>query len=92
LVVRALPFNTHTESLELEDLVRGLGFSSRLSRSANLDLPRDAKLTDVPSHSWVLATLLKHAGVEFLHIGCNGVPLRMSPFSSGGRGRMARGS
>ena len=70
-VVHGLPFTLHTESLELEELVRGLGFSSRLARSAGLELPRDAKMTDVPSHSWVLPTLLKHAGVEFLHLGCN---------------------
>ena len=69
--VHALPFTTHTESLDLEDLVRGLGFSSRLARMAAIELPRDAKMTDVPSHSWVLPTLLKHAGVEFLHLGSN---------------------
>ncbi|MBN2507166.1 MAG: hypothetical protein JXQ71_10765 [Verrucomicrobia bacterium] len=50
-VVHALPFTTHTELLELEDLVRGLGFASRVSRAAGLDLPRDAKMTDVPCHS-----------------------------------------
>ena len=72
-VVHALPFTTHTESLELEDLVRGMGFSSRLSREAGLELPRDAKMTDVASHSWVIPTLLKHAGVDFLHLGCNSV-------------------
>lgn len=70
-VVHALPFTTHTETLELEDLVRGLTFASRLSREASLPLPRDAKMTDVPCHSWVLPTLLKHAGVDFLHLGCN---------------------
>ena len=70
-VTHALPFTLHTESLELEDLVRGLGFSSRLARSIDAGLPRDAKMTDVPSHSWVLPTLLKHAGVEFLHLGSN---------------------
>jgi alpha-mannosidase len=70
-VSHALPFTTHTELLELEDLVRGLGFSSRLSRDAGLSLPRDAKMTDVPSHSWIMPTLLKHAGVDFLHLGCN---------------------
>ena len=70
-VTHALPFSLHTEALELEDLVRGLGFSSRLARSIDADLPRDAKMTDVPSHSWVLPTLLKHAGVEFLHLGSN---------------------
>ncbi len=70
-VNHALPFTTHTESLELEDLVRGLGFSSRLARAVNIELPRDAKMTDVPCHSWILPTLLKHAGVSFLHLGSN---------------------
>lgn len=70
-VAHGLPFTLHTELLEPEDLVRGLGFSSRLSRDAGLALPRDAKMTDVPCHSWILPTLLKHAGVDFLHLGCN---------------------
>ncbi len=70
-VVHALPFTTHTESLELEDLVRGMGYSSRIARSLGLDLPRDAKMTDVASHSWIIPTLLKNAGVDFLHLGCN---------------------
>ena len=67
----ALAFTTHTDSLEPEDLVRGLGFSSSLARQAGLELPRDAKMTDVACHSWVLPTLLKAAGVDFLHLGCN---------------------
>lgn len=71
VVVHALPFTTHTETLDLEDLVRGLGFSSRLCRQAGLPLARDAKMTDVPCHSWILPTLLKHAGVDLLHLGCN---------------------
>ena len=70
-VVHALPSTTHTELLELEDLVRGMVFSSRLSRAVGMPLPRDAKMTDVPGHTWVLPTILKHAGVDFLHIGCN---------------------
>jgi len=70
-VVHALPFTTHTELLEAEDLVRGLGFAARLSRGWGLPLPRDAKMTDVPCHSWIMPTLLRHAGVEFLHLGCN---------------------
>ena len=28
-------------------------------------------MTDVPSHSWILPTLLKNAGIDFLHIGVN---------------------
>jgi alpha-mannosidase len=70
-VVHALPFSTHTELLELEDLVVGLSFSTEISQSNQQPLPRDAKMTDVPSHSWVMPTLLKHAGVDFLHLGCN---------------------
>ncbi|MHB1035621.1 MAG: glycoside hydrolase family 38 N-terminal domain-containing protein [Pirellulales bacterium] len=71
-VVHALPFTLHTELLETEDLVRGLGYASRLSRAAGLPLPRDAKMTDVPCHAWIWPTLLRHAGVDFLHLGCNG--------------------
>ncbi|MFV2074326.1 MAG: glycoside hydrolase family 38 C-terminal domain-containing protein, partial [Thermoanaerobaculales bacterium] len=71
LVWHALPVSTHTESLDLEDLVRGLRFSSELSRKFGMPLARDAKMTDVPSHTWILPTVLKHAGVEFLHLGCN---------------------
>ncbi len=70
-VVHGLLFTLHTELLEPEDLVRGLGFASRLSRDAGLAPPRDAKMTDVPCHSWILPTLLKHAGIDFLHLGCN---------------------
>ena len=70
-VLHALPFSTHTELLEAEELVRGLGYSSSVARSLGLDLPRDAKMTDVPEHTWMLATLLHHAGVTFMHIGCN---------------------
>jgi alpha-mannosidase len=71
LAVHALPFSLQTETLELEDLVRGLKFSADLARENGLPLPRAAKMTDVPEHTQVLPTLLKHAGVDFLHIGCN---------------------
>ncbi len=72
VVWHALPFTMHTESLDMEDLVRGLGYASNLSRQLGQPLPTDAKMTDVPSHTWTLPTLLTHAGVKFLHIGCNG--------------------
>jgi hypothetical protein len=71
LVVHGLPFTMHTESLDYEDLVRGLGYSSAISRTYGLPLPISAKMTDVPSHSWILPTLLNHAGIKFLHLGCN---------------------
>ena len=71
IAVHAYPFTTHTESLDYEDLVRGLGFSSKVARAYGLPLPISAKLTDVPSHSWILPTLLNNAGVKFLQMGCN---------------------
>ena len=71
LVWHGLPGTTHTESLDLEDFVRGMRFSSELSRRFGMPLARDAKMTDVPSHTWIVPTVLKHAGVDFLHIGCN---------------------
>jgi len=71
LVLHALPFTLHTETLEMEDLVRGLGHACRIARTYGVVLPRGAKMTDVPSHSWFIPTLLRHAGVDFIHLGCN---------------------
>lgn len=71
LVVHALPVSLQTESLDLEDLVAGLGIHTKLARELGIPLSRAGKMTDVPSHSWVLPTLLKHAGIDFLHIGVN---------------------
>ena len=69
--VHALPFTLHTETLVEEDLVRGLRFSSNLSKQYGLPFPTDAKMTDVPCHSWILPTLLAHAGITFMHEGTN---------------------
>ena len=71
LVTHALPYTTHTETLEAEDLVRGLGYASSLARKYNLELPTDGKMTDVPGHSWILPTILHHAGIKFFHLGSN---------------------
>ncbi|MCF7674533.1 MAG: hypothetical protein K9M97_04260 [Akkermansiaceae bacterium] len=71
LTAHALPFTLHTESLDHEDLVRGLGFSSAAARKYGHPLPLAAKMSDVPSHSWVIPTLLAHAGIKFMHMGCN---------------------
>lgn len=71
LTIHALPYTTHTETLELEELVRGIGFSTQLAKKYGQELPRAAKMTDVPCHTWILPTLLKNAGVEFFHFGCN---------------------
>lgn len=70
-VYHALPFTFETEAGDPEVLVRSLVFASELSERFNLPLPRDAKLTDVPSHSWFLPTLLSNAGIKILHLGCN---------------------
>lgn len=39
-----LPFTVHTESLEYEDLVRGLGYATRISREYGLPLTISAKV------------------------------------------------
>jgi hypothetical protein len=70
-VAHALPFTMQTEMMEPEGMVRGLGFASQLARTVGKPLSTGAKMTDVPSHSWILPTLLTHAGVKFLHLGCN---------------------
>ncbi len=75
--VHSLPVTFETEASDQELLVRGFDLSSNLARQHGLELPIDAKLTDVPSHSWFLPTLLNNAGVKFLHLGCN--PASQSP-------------
>ncbi|ETZ24835.1 hypothetical protein [Pedobacter sp. V48] len=77
IVAHGLAFTTHTESLDYEDLVRGLVYSSRVARKYGQPLPISAKMTDVPSHSWVMPTLLNNAGIKFLQLGCN--PASQSP-------------
>jgi alpha-mannosidase len=70
-LTHAMPFTIETDICEPEVISRGLGFASQLSRQYKLPLPISAKVTDMPSHSGELATVLANAGVKFLHIGCN---------------------
>ena len=70
-VPHALPFSSHTDIMSAEEFARGMQFSTRVTQKYDLPMAFDAKLTDVPSHSRVLATGLARAGVKFLHIGCN---------------------
>jgi alpha-mannosidase len=81
LVVHAYAFNTETETMDLEDMVEGMTYSTNLTHENGLPLPRAAKFTDVPEQTWVLPTLLKYAGVNFLQIGCNGLstPMQVPP-------------
>ena len=69
--VHALPFTMQIELMEPEGMVRSLGYASKLARDAGKPLPTGAKMTDVPSHTKFTPTLLKNAGVNFLHLGCN---------------------
>jgi hypothetical protein len=71
IVPHALPFTFETEASDLENLVRGLSITSEINKARGLPPARDAKQTDVPSHSHILPTVLKNAGVDFLHLGCN---------------------
>lgn len=69
LTIHALPFSMHLESAEPEDLVRGFNFSSTLARKFGKPLSVSAKMSDVPSYSWFIPTLLSNAGVKFYHMG-----------------------
>ena len=71
IVPHALPFTMISDFCGLEEMARGLNFSSALCRKYNLPLSHSGKMTDEPSHTGALATVLAHAGVKFLHIGCN---------------------
>ena len=70
LVWHGLPFTTHTEVSGIEDFVRGMNISMRLGETYGRRV-RDAKMTDVPGHPWILPTLLHKAGIKFLHLGSN---------------------
>ena len=68
IVPHALPITFETEASDLENLVRGLSYAAEINKRYGLPQARDAKLTDVPSHSRILPTVLKNAGrvPEFL--------------------------
>lgn len=70
LVWHGLPFTTHTEVSGIEDFVRGMQISMKLGEKYGRRV-RDAKMTDVPGHPWILPTLLHKAGIRFLHLGSN---------------------
>jgi alpha-mannosidase len=69
LVVHAYPFTTHTETAEIEDLVRGLNISSTIVRKFGQPLSISAKMSDVPGQSWIIPTLFTQAGIKFYHMG-----------------------
>ena len=70
IAIHALSGSLHTETAELEDLVRGgLGISSKLCRQYGRALPTSAKMSDVPGQSWVFPTVFTRAGIKFYHMG-----------------------
>ncbi|HEX7411785.1 MAG TPA: hypothetical protein VF298_06555 [Bacteroidales bacterium] len=69
LAIHAFPFTMHTETSDLEDLVRGLNISSTLARQYGQPLSTSAKMSDVPGQSWLIPTLCTHAGIKFYHMG-----------------------
>ncbi|MFD0679882.1 MULTISPECIES: DUF5054 domain-containing protein [unclassified Paenibacillus] len=71
LIWHLLPYTTHTEFCGLEEWIRGMYVSRGLSEKFGYR-PMDAKMTDVPGHTWIVPSLLKKAGVNILHLGCNG--------------------
>lgn len=71
ILTHALPFTMESDACELEELARGMIFSSRLNRKYNLPLPRSGKQTDVPSHGGAVATVLANGDVKFVHLGNN---------------------
>lgn len=71
LISHALPFTITSDISGLEEMARGLNFSSALNRKYGFPLSHFGKMTDEPSHTGALATVLANAGVKFLHIGCN---------------------
>ncbi|WP_248930214.1 DUF5054 domain-containing protein [Paenibacillus hamazuiensis] len=70
LIWHKLPYTTHTEFCGLEEWIRGMYVSRKLSEQFGYE-PKDAKMTDVPGHTWIVPSLLKKAGVNILHLGCN---------------------
>lgn len=71
LIWHKLPHTTHTEFCGMEEWIRGMYVSRGLTEKYSYN-PRDAKMTDVPGHTWIVPSLLKKAGVDILHLGCNG--------------------
>jgi alpha-mannosidase len=70
VAVNAFYANFLTQNLSLEELFRGLYFSKQLE--ASYGLPFDfANVTDVPSYSWSLPSILAAAGIRYFAAGGN---------------------
>ena len=67
----AVPFTWQTEMMSPSMIEGSLALARSLDRRFGT-VTTGAKMTDVPSHAWLVPTMLRHGGVEFLHLGCNG--------------------
>ena len=70
LIWHSLPFTTHTEFCGMEEFLRGLYVARKLSNKYGRS-SFDAKMTDVPGHTWILPSILAKAGIKFIHLGSN---------------------
>lgn len=71
LVPHGLPFTTHTELLDREQLAYGCSIAKKLCAKYGIPAPVSAKMTDVPGHTSGLIDVLVKNGIRFLHLGCN---------------------
>lgn len=71
LVVHALPYTLHTESLGRGDMAHLFDSAEEFCRRFGRPFPLSAKMTDVPGHTVALVAPLAERGVKFLHLGCN---------------------
>jgi hypothetical protein len=70
IVWHAMPFTTHTELMDSSLFRYGIGLSEKLDRRFGKKTIA-GKMSDVPGHTRAIIPILKDAGIEFLHIGCN---------------------
>ncbi|MDO4293735.1 MAG: DUF5054 domain-containing protein [Eubacteriales bacterium] len=71
IVWHALPFTSHFDFCGLDDYRYGFTYARRLSERYGKPFPISAKMTDVPGHGAMLASVLARQGVRFLHLGSN---------------------
>lgn len=77
IVPHGLPFTTHTETLNREELSYGCRIAKWICQKYDIPFPVSAKMTDVPGHTSGLIDVLLQNGIRFLHLGCN--PASMPP-------------
>ncbi len=72
ITYHALPFTTHSELCTPSLFEAGLGIAARLDRLYGRKTIA-AKMSDVPGHTMGIIAPMAQRGIEYLHIGINGV-------------------